>query len=237
MCAQHVRLALAAPLIHAPDATAAYMKTPPVQVKYQHPAPRGTIHYWTGGAAGHGHVALALGDGRVASVDVNGSRTVGIVPLGWFGTHWPNLKYKGWSWYWGPLNTQPKEDAVATWPAVGSSKVLEPSDKVLKDGVYGEVGRIDLPKGGKFLLTLQGRLPQGSWARVEFQRVGWGNDPDGRDQTGSTPWLPAPDGKATSYTHNHEIGGGGPVAYMIKPYGPGDTTKVVSLVVKALRLS
>jgi hypothetical protein len=181
-------------------------------------------------------VALEYNDhGDIASVDVAGARTVGIRPFPWFGQNWPALRYLGWSWYWGNINTQPKEPSMAEWPAVGSSKVIEPTDKTLKDGVYGEVGRITLPNG-KYLLTLQGRMPEGSWARVEFQRVGWGDDPDGRDQTGSTPWLPAPDGKATSYTHNHEIGGGGPVAYMIKPYGPGAETTVVSLVVKALRL-
>ena len=149
------------------DATAVAHRVISLGKMQQGPCPKGAIRYWDKGSNGHGHVAFEYNDhGDVASVDVAGARTVGIRPFPWFGQNWPALHYLGWSWYWGNINTQPKESLVAEWPAVGSSKVIEPTDKTLKDGVYGEVGRITLPKG-KYLLTLQGRL------RSEARGHGW----------------------------------------------------------------
>lgn len=107
MCAQHVMLALAVRPQGFPDATAVCRAVKAGGHMRQGPAPRGAIVYWSGGARGHGHVCFALGDQTELSVDVNGPRTVGIKPFPWFRTHWPALKYEGWSWYFGRINTRP----------------------------------------------------------------------------------------------------------------------------------
>jgi hypothetical protein len=58
--------------------------------------PRGAAVYWTGGSAGHGHIAISLGHGRVRSSDADGSGDVGTVPLRFFDREW-NLHYVGWA--------------------------------------------------------------------------------------------------------------------------------------------
>lgn len=109
MCAEHVWRALDVRLQGLPDATAVYRKALPHGI-HAGPAPRGAIHYWTGGAAGHGHVGIANDWlGNVASVDVNGGGTVGVRSLAWFRATWPALDYKGWSWWWGDIDTYVKE--------------------------------------------------------------------------------------------------------------------------------
>ena len=107
MCAQHVMLALDTPRQGLPDATAVARVVIKAGHMRQGPAPRGAIVYWTGGAHGHGHVCFALGDRTELSVDVNGPRTVGVKPFPWFDEHWGNLRYAGWSWWWGRINTKP----------------------------------------------------------------------------------------------------------------------------------
>lgn len=108
MCAQHVMLALDAPRQGFPDASAVARAVEAAGHMEQGPAPRGSIVYWDRGSGGHGHVCFALGDRTELSVDVLGPRTVGVKPFPWFGTHWPELRFQGWSWWWGRLDTKPK---------------------------------------------------------------------------------------------------------------------------------
>lgn len=125
MCANHVMRALDTPPQGARNATIMGNRVPAGKMM-QGRAPRGAIVYWSGGAKGDGHVCFALGDGNELSVDVNGAnpdgspRLPGIRPFAWFGQNWGNLRYRGWSWWWGSVNTQP----------VVVAKVEEVKDKV-----------------------------------------------------------------------------------------------------------
>ena len=108
-CAAAVRAALAAPWMGYPDATAAGDAVPAGAMHPFH-APRGSIVYWQGGSQNHGHTCFALGDHTLLSVDVipGAPGTAGVVPYDWVGRHWPRLSYRGWSWWWGSLDTRPE---------------------------------------------------------------------------------------------------------------------------------
>lgn len=70
MCKQRTRMAYLVESDGSNDATEAWGRTKhriPVSGK---DAPRGALLWWTGGSAGHGHVAIADGKGGVWSVDV-----------------------------------------------------------------------------------------------------------------------------------------------------------------------
>ena len=92
-----------------PDATAAGDAVPAGAMHPFH-APRGSIVYWQGGSQNHGHTCFALGDHTLLSVDVipGAPGTAGVVPYDWVGRHWPRLSYRGWSWWWGSLDTRPE---------------------------------------------------------------------------------------------------------------------------------
>jgi len=60
--------------------------------------PRGAAVYWVGGSRGYGHIGISVGKGRVRSTDAAGSGRVATRTIGWFGRHWPSLKYAGWAW-------------------------------------------------------------------------------------------------------------------------------------------
>ena len=83
------------------------------------PCPKGAIRYWTGGSKGYGHVAIEAADlldpAAVASVDVKGPGTVGVVSLAWITNTWgggsKGLRYRGWSWWFGRVNTDPAKIA------------------------------------------------------------------------------------------------------------------------------
>ena len=53
--------------------------------------------FWTGGSHGYGHIALHTRNGRIRSTDVLSGGLVSTVTLSWFDTHWPGLKYVGWT--------------------------------------------------------------------------------------------------------------------------------------------
>lgn len=67
-------------------------------------APRGAVMCWTGGSLGYGHLALSLG--RVAgvhrslTVDALG-RPMADVPTAWFAKNWGNLRWAGWTTWYG----------------------------------------------------------------------------------------------------------------------------------------
>ena len=231
-CAEHVMHALDVARQGYPDATAVARRVQSDGHMRAGLVPRGAIRYWDGGSEGHGHVALEHAP-AVASVDVDGPRTVGIRQFNWFGANWPALRYLGWSWWWGGIDTKPKEVAMG-WTE-GQDQVIEKQNVEVTAGRYNVVGRIDIPKPGSFLLTFQTRLPAGRYGRWQFVRDGWGKDPDGRDQTGPNPLTP-PDDKATSFTHTHRIEGGGPVDYEIKVSGTGTVT-LPYIICKAERIT
>lgn len=60
------------------------------------PAPRGFPVFWTGGSSGHGHVAIATGDGRCWSTDILRPGMFDLVPISLIHTRW-GLTYVGWS--------------------------------------------------------------------------------------------------------------------------------------------
>lgn len=62
-----------------------------------HP-PKGAIVLWT--SKRHGHMALSMGDGHVASTDVSGGNTTGVVDLDWPRRHWGH-HYVGWVQVYG----------------------------------------------------------------------------------------------------------------------------------------
>jgi len=109
LCALAVRSALGAPALGLPDA-AAVAQVVPTRAMYRQDAPRGAIVYWEGGSRAHGHTCLALGGHRELSVDVipGAPGVAGARPFSWFGENWPSLKYIGWSWYWGTMDTRPQ---------------------------------------------------------------------------------------------------------------------------------
>jgi hypothetical protein len=61
-------------------------------------APLGALMVWSrrGPGVNMGHIALSAGGGMVISTDVPGHGQVGVVPLSWFGKHWPSFEYLGW---------------------------------------------------------------------------------------------------------------------------------------------
>lgn len=238
-CAEYVMQALDAPRQGLPDATAVARLVQKQGHMKQGPCPRGAIRYWVGGAnGGHGHVGIEQAElnapAAVASVDVLGPRTVGVKPLPWFRANWPALQYVGWSWWWGGLNTEPEKETPVGWDE-GDDQIVEKQNVKVIAGKYTAVARITIPKPGSYLLTWQTRLPAGVYARIQYTRVGWGKDPDGRDETGPNPLNP-PDGKATSFTHCHRIEGGGPVDFEIKVSGSGNVV-LPYIICKAERIT
>ena len=152
-CAEHVWHALDVPRQGLPDATAVYHRAAPHGI-HRGPSPRGAIHYWTGGSAGHGHVGIAADDGlNIASVDVNGPGTVGVRNLSWFASRWPRLRYRGWSWWWGDINTYVSEEDSMK----GHKDYSEASQRVAVpvDGAWHDLPDLRAMKGSPFRAPLE----------------------------------------------------------------------------------
>jgi hypothetical protein len=180
-CAEHVWHALGGPADPPrqglPDATAVARLVQKQGHMRQGPCPRGAIRYWTGGGDGHGHVGLEHADlmdpAAVASTDVNGPRTVGVKPLGWFKANWPALQYVGWSWWWGKFDTEPAAVDPPEPPTVETEAGLwkwysgkPKGDQVVHpDGKWHHLRGLDEPASGidggseKRLLYLRVELP------------------------------------------------------------------------------
>jgi hypothetical protein len=95
MCQQQVRLWCGIPARY-PDAITAWRNTNDRHPGNRNP-PRGAAVYWGGGSAGHGHIALSLGGGKVRSTDAGGRGRVATIDLGWVERNW-HLPYMGWAW-------------------------------------------------------------------------------------------------------------------------------------------
>ena len=147
-CAEHTMMALDIPRQGLPDATAVARMVARNGNMHQGAVPRGAIRYWTGGGEGHGHVALEhshiTAASLVASTDVGGPRTVGTREFPWFARNWPALKYVGWSWHFGAIDTEPKkEPPVSAAPAYRNIKIEKPQTIPLNEWVTLDLGTVD----------------------------------------------------------------------------------------------
>lgn len=98
MCLNHTWLATDIPPAGCADANACvdYVRKHG-ELRDSRKAPRGAWVLYR--SSTYGHAALSLGDGKIASTDVNGPATTGKVPLDYPMTHWGH-SYAGWTdWY------------------------------------------------------------------------------------------------------------------------------------------
>jgi GH25 family lysozyme M1 (1,4-beta-N-acetylmuramidase) len=94
LCLRMVRECFGIPALY-PDATAGWRNT---NHKHTDASPPSAVPvWWTGGADGHGHVALSAGGGYVWSIDQPQTGTVGKVTIPSIHSRWPNVTYAGWS--------------------------------------------------------------------------------------------------------------------------------------------
>lgn len=159
-CAEYVMWALDAPRQGFPTATAVAARVVKDGNMRQGPVPKGAIRYWNGGADGAGHVAIEAvpiqDPAACASVDVFGGGTVGVKPFPWFKANWPKLRYLGWSWWWGGIDTEPTvappEPPVVEPEAEGLWKWYsgKPSGEqvVYPDGDWHRLKGLDEPASG-----------------------------------------------------------------------------------------
>lgn len=103
-CKMRTRLLYAVPSDGTPDATAAWHAT-----DHKHDIgdvdaiPRGALVWWLGGTptrsnpAGHGHVAICAGSGRVWSTDIKRPGRFDLVDIEVISASWPRLRLVGWS--------------------------------------------------------------------------------------------------------------------------------------------
>lgn len=83
----------------------------------RHP-PAGVPVWWTGGRAGHGHVAISDGYGYVIGTDAPTTGRVGKVPLWWIERHW-GLTYRGWTTELNGVPVPPDPIAISANLLVG----------------------------------------------------------------------------------------------------------------------
>lgn len=95
LCKQRTRIAYAVPSDGSGSATEAWHRTDHRLSVPGSLAPRGALLWWTGGANGYGHVAIADGKGGAWSVDIIRSGYWGHVPFAEIGRTWPNLAFAG----------------------------------------------------------------------------------------------------------------------------------------------
>ena len=100
LCARHTWMSTGAPALGASDANAvaARMRKLGWWETSRKNIPKGAIVYYSGGR--HGHLALYNGSGTIASTDVHGPNTVGVVDLAWPERRW-GMKFGGWTYHYG----------------------------------------------------------------------------------------------------------------------------------------
>jgi hypothetical protein len=103
LCARHTWQSLGnppPPALGAPDANAVVriMKAKGHFETSKKNIPKGAVVLWT--SKNHGHAALYNGGGTIASTDVHGPNTVGVVDLGYPERRWGH-KWAGWTYHWG----------------------------------------------------------------------------------------------------------------------------------------
>ena len=134
-CLQWSRERAGAPAVY-PDASTAWRNTNDRHPGDRNP-PRGSMVYWTGGSHGYGHIAVAVGGGKVRSTDSGGSGRVATVAISWPETYW-GLPYAGWSWDVNET-TIPHDNAAA---GGGGEDDMNQTDTIAKwspdDGASGD---------------------------------------------------------------------------------------------------
>lgn len=80
----------------APDAVGAWNLVPTKWVHTWYTPPLGTPVFWSGGSAGHGHIAIADGQGNVWSTDILRPGYWDLVPTAMIHSKW-DLTYLGWT--------------------------------------------------------------------------------------------------------------------------------------------
>lgn len=139
MCLRHTWLATDLPYVGIPDANAgwAYVKGNGKLYPKDRKPPRGAWVWYA--SPTHGHVGISLGDGVIASTDVNGPATTGRVQLSYPETVWGH-RYVGWSDWFGESFTVGDEDmplsdadinriARAVWEHGLENTTTEPQQK------------------------------------------------------------------------------------------------------------
>lgn len=124
-CKKRTRLAYEVASDGSLDATQAWGRT-----KHRVPvagslAPRGALLWWTGGSAGHGHVAIADGKGGVWSVDILKPGHWGHVPFATIGKQWTALRWAGVSLDIDGVQVVP---TPAPKPATQAGQAGDPAD-------------------------------------------------------------------------------------------------------------
>ena len=105
-------------------------------------APRGAIMCWTGGSQGYGHLALSLGvvNGvhRTLTVDALG-KPVADVPTSWIARNWGNLRWEGWTTWYG-VDLPPAYPGHPIRPGTTGAAVREVQRRLRMPvtGKYGE---------------------------------------------------------------------------------------------------
>lgn len=137
-CLRHTWQATDLPPVGMPDANAGWAHVRANgQLHRDGQPPRGAWVWWA--SPTHGHVALSLGDGFIASTDVRGPATVGRVPIDYPVNVWGH-RYVGWSdWYGQTFQVQgddmplSKDDidriAAAVWAYELENTTTEPKGK------------------------------------------------------------------------------------------------------------
>lgn len=133
LCLRMVRTCYGVPA-QAPDATAAW-----VNAKLKHRTtdpdtiPRGAPIFWTGGSQGHGHIAIATGNGHCWSTDILRPGYFDHVPIDLIRTKW-GLPLVGWTEDLNSVRvwTKPTEPAKeATVPLAHQRVVNDMNDRHL----------------------------------------------------------------------------------------------------------
>lgn len=90
-----------------PDATSAWRTA---RVKHTNMrAPRGYPLFWTGGSAGHGHIAIATGDGNCWSTDIDRPGFFDLCPIEQIAAQW-GLTEAGWAEDINGVTVQPSKE-------------------------------------------------------------------------------------------------------------------------------
>ena len=98
MCLNHTWNATDIPSVGCDDANEGIDVVKAAGEMRSGPPPRGAWCWWR--SSTHGHAALSMGDGTIASVDVNGPASTGVVSLSYPVNEWGHV-YQGWSDFYG----------------------------------------------------------------------------------------------------------------------------------------
>ena len=135
-----------------------------------------------------------------------------------------------------PRQYSMEEVALMAW-AVGARKMIKtPIGKSIPvmGGKWVTVATIRLPKGGSYTCSLQVRMPRGVAAgEARLARLGWGTVGPGEiDDTAQNPIMPASLVQRWRTPIEHNLVGGGPLAFQVK-LDPGKVSRPVSVLFAA----